>query len=404
MINNSLWQTILQTATDFTTVVEIYSADSVPDVSNGFEPGDALAWYAPITGYTYSSYPYTKAVQSISGIKRTITGEINGASVTFSNIDGRIARFESTYGFEGLIMVIRLISRSLSTSIGKTQTLFAGRCEKPTEGDKESLTVKASWILASKNVVIPRRKYTKEDQEGRVNTDPEFEGFEFIPQEGTSSYQVRVKRGGIAGFFGKKKWVTRTMAWSSFSDLDATKSIPEVFGISQLIGTHIGYADTGGFILIRDALCEGEISGFENARSLDPNLPLEVTDYLELTGETGAANYDSGGVAPGNYSRTACIRGKASNSAVDVNESAPDIAVIIVGRLLTVPDGSGNWVTTLTWTNNAAAIARYIITSDDYFKLNSGWIDDADAYTCWQYNASSIIKRSLSDFTFLKAG
>jgi hypothetical protein len=133
-------------------------------------------------------------------------------------------------------MVVRLFSRVSSDTLAKSQILFAGRCEKPGEGTKESLTVTASWVLGNQslggqNVIIPRRKYTREDQEGRVDSDPEFEGFQFMPQQGVSSYQVQVKRGGILGFlFGGHKWITQTLAWSSYSDLDANKNVPEVFG------------------------------------------------------------------------------------------------------------------------------------------------------------------------------
>ena len=165
-------------------------------------------------------------------------------------------------------MVIRLISQASSDTLAKSQILFAGRCEKPDSGDKASLTVKATQILGGQHVMIPRRKYAKEDAEGRVSTDPEFEGFIYIPRQGVTGYQVQVKRGGIAGFFGKKKWVTQTLAWSSFSDIDATKSPPEVFGTSQIIGTHIAFADTGTVIQIRDAFCEGGENGILDVQNI----------------------------------------------------------------------------------------------------------------------------------------
>ena len=131
-------------------------------------------------------------------------------------------------------------------------------------------------------------------------------------------------------------------------------------------------------------------------------MPLDASPVVSK-GLVGALNYDSGGISPGNYSRTVVVRCQSSYSTIDRNDTAPDVAAVIVGRILTTPNGSGVW-NTPAWTNNATAIAREIITSPYYFKLNSAWVDDAELYTCWQYNAALIISRSLSDYTFLKAG
>jgi len=229
MIDNAALATILETATDISTVCEIYDADAVPS-DDGLDPVDALDCFAAVEGITFRTREYKQLVSSFGTIKRTITKETNNASVTFSNISREISDFEFTNGFEGLIMIIRLISRSLSTDLTDSQILFTGRCEKPTSGTKASLTVTAKFIVGSVDVMCPRRKFTKEDQAGRVTTDPEFEGFLFIPQYGTTTYSVREKRGGILGLLGFKKTVQKTLAYSSFSDLDANKSVPEVFG------------------------------------------------------------------------------------------------------------------------------------------------------------------------------
>lgn len=404
MIDNPALATLLASATDFSTVVEIYHQDAVPS-AGGFDPGDALDCYAAIDGVYFMGVTYKRLIKKIGSINRTIGSETNSANVEFSNVTREISQFEFAHGFEGLIMVVRLISRNGSIALSDSMILFAGRCDKPASGNKDSLSVTAKWILGGAEVQIPRRTYIKEDLEGRVESDPEFEGFIFMPQEGVSSYQARVKRGGILGFFGMKKWVTKTLQWSSHSDIDATKAVPEVFGRGQLLGTHIAYADTGGFVLLRDSFCEGEIADFTNVRSLDPNLPLSGVDYLEILGKTGAANADAGGVQPGNYSRTACIRGKASNSLVDVNDSAPDIAAVVKGRLMTVPDTKGGTFSVPdTWTDNPAAHARFIITSPDYFNLDESWVDDELAVECFDFNNETIIERSQNDLLFAQQG
>ncbi len=402
MIEIPALESIWANASDMSCVCEIYHQDTVPTAS-GFDPASALACFAAVDGIVFAGQTYQRLVEKFGGIKRTVTQEINSASVTFSNVSRQISTFEFTYGFEGLIMVIRLLSHSSSLTLADTQILFAGRCEKPTSGDKSSLTVMAKFILGSMDVRVPRRKFGREDAKGRVPSDPEFEGFIFVPQYGTVTFKRRERRGGILGFFGFKKTVKYTLPWSSYSDVDANKPVPEVFGQSQIMAVLIGAADVGTFIQIRAAFCEGPIQDIVNARSNDQQLPLSAADYAELLGLVGTANGpdDAAWVAPGYYSRTVHIRAKASNSLVDVNDPAPDVVAVIVGRTLTTPNATtGVWDTT-AWTDNAAAHTRYLLTSDDYYKLPTNWIDDTYALACFNYNAELIFNTQISDFLFV---
>lgn len=408
MIDNPTWAALLATATDFSVVVEIYSADQTP-TADGFDPNDAIDCFAAVEGITFEGVTYKCLVKKFGSIKRTWGKESNTASVDFCNLSNEIAQFEFTNGFEGLIKVVRLISRSGSTSLVLSQILFTGKCEKPTSGNKSSLSVKSTWILGGLDVQIPRRKYTKEDQEGRVESDPEFEGFNFMPQYGSTSYSVRngKKRGGIAGFFGFRKTAVKTLAWSSYSELDSNMPVAEVFGVSQIMGQHIAYADVGTEIRLRTAFCEGPIEDIVNARSTDDRMPLDGVSYAELYGLVGSLNGpdDPGwGGTSGYFSRTAHIRGKCTNSAVEDVEPAPDVVAVIYGRLVTIPDGSGDWVTIDTFSDDTAAIVRFILTSEDYYNLDENWIDDDAAYESWLFNREYIIDRSLTDFVFATEG
>jgi hypothetical protein len=404
VIDNTAWAAILTSATDLSTVVEIYDSDQTPD-DDGFDPNDAIQCFAAVAGIEFMGVEYSRLLSKIGNITRKISAEKNTAQVEFSNLTNEISDFEFEHGFEGLIMVIRLISRAQSVDQDTSQILFTGRCEKPTSGNRKSLSVTATWILGGLEVEIPRRKFSKEDQEGRVNTDPEFEGFEFMPQYGAVSYSVRVKRGGILGFFGFKKTVTKTLSYSSHSDLDANRPVPEIFGRSQILLTHIAYVDVGTNIRIRSAACEGPIEDIQNARAVQSLMPLSATNYLETYGLVGAANAIAPTwPGPGNYSRTAGITGQCSNSAVDVDEPAPDIAAVILGRLMTIPDSGGDWVLTDEWTDNASAHTRFVLTSPDYFRLDENWIHDGDFYEAYAFNDQNIIDRSLTDFVFATEG
>lgn len=399
MIENEALKEIWISAKDISTVAEIYSADAVP-TADGFDPADALDCFAAVDGITFLGVEYKRLIKSFTNPSRSITSEINSGGVSFSNLDNYISQFEFEHGFEGLILVVRCISRSQSVSLSTSQILCAIRCEKPKSGKKESLSVSAKSPLDSLEVNIPRRKFSPDDYKGRESTDPEFEGFPFMPQTGYATYSERVKRGGILGILGFKKTVGRTLAYSSFSDLDANKPLPEVFGMTQILGTHLAYQDVGSYLRIKTAFCEGEIADIINARSTNPAFPLDPASYAECYGRVGVLNTDDPAwVAPGYFSRTAHIRGKLNNSDVAVTDEAADIAAIIKGRLLNVWNGT-DWED-VEWANNAASVWRYLLTGGDYFNLDENWIDDEKAGECWEFNDERIFNVNSSDFLFL---
>lgn len=414
MIDNPALETILETATDISLVCELYSADAVPS-ADGFDPVDAIDCFAAVNGITFRTRDYKRLVTNFGNIKRSITEATNNTSVTFANKDRidslgvthsrEIAQFEFTNGFEGLILVIRLISRSLSVALTDSQILFAGRCEKPKSGDDKELTVTAKFILDSQNVTIPRRRYTREDYKGREPSDPEFEGFIFMEQSGSTVYSAREKRGGLLGLLGFKKTVKKTLQYSSYSAIDENKGVPVVFGYAQIIGTHIGVLDVGTTLQIRDAFCDGPIADIINPRSLDTRMPLSATNFGLYRGEVGVANASNPAwVAPGTYSRTAHIEVQGNNSALDVVDPAPDVAAVVKGMKLMTPDGGGAW-TVKQWTDNPAAVIYYLLVGTDigpdYYALDENWLDLDTFNETYQYNAEPIFNSASSDYLFL---
>lgn len=404
MINNSALQNILATCTDWSTVCELYSADTTPTAS-GFDPNDAIACFAAVGGITFMGVEYRRLVKSYGTIKKSITSEVNTAAVTFSNISREISDYEFNYGgFEGKIMVIRGLSRGQSTTLATSKIEFAGRCDQPTTGDKDSLQVNVKFIVGALDCVVPRRTFGTEDFKGRASTDPEFEGFIYSPLYGSVSFP-RIERGG--GFLGW--WNTRqvigTLPYSNYSDLSARKAVPEVFGRTQMQGVIIAAADVGTQIRMIIGWCEGPISDVvDYAKSTDPALPLNTISYAKNMGLVGILNTRDTGWPGGNsyYSRTANVRTQADNSPVGVNEPPPDVYATILGKIITTPNSSGVW-NTEAWTNNAAAVARHLFTHPDYYNLDPNWIDDAYAYTCWKYNDEYIFNTSLGDFIFLES-
>lgn len=400
------------TSDDCSLLVEIYHENTVPDAA-GFAPSDALKRYSEIAGITFAGAAYTQKVRSVGRIKRSISEESNSFSVTFSNLDNEVSAFElnSSLGFEGKVLVVRLISRDLSVNEAESLILFVGRCDKPKSGDRASLTVNATQVFAAIDTEIPRRKFSPEDEEGRHPSDPNFEGFRFMPQYGVTTYSVRQKRGGLLGFLGFKKTVTKTLQYSSFSDLDAEKFVPFCSGRVQVMGTHAGYADIGTGIRSMTMFMEGPIEAMTNFRTDDTrffvHLPVGIRlGYPANEGPPGFPQIPSDyplWPANGYYANTAFGVIGIGGTNIDEVDEAPGIIIVALATRMTTPNGAGVWNTT-AWTDDAAALARHILTSSYYGKLAASWIDDDSFTECWNYNKEMIFDTSWSDVIFLPAG
>lgn len=401
---------------------EFYSADATP-TSEGFDPVDALACFAS-TEFTFRGRTYSRIVNRFGQIKRTISGEINTTNVTLNNLDRAVAQFEFQYGFEGLIMVVRLLDLEESVALSDTQLLFVGRCEKPESGTKNEITVPAKFVLGSLDVRLPRRKFGPDDPEGRTSDNDEFEGFVHMPVTGQNNYNRIEKRGGFLGWWNKKE-VRVTEQWSSYANYDANKSLPVCVGQVQMLGVTMAAADVGPQIRMQKAFCEGPIQDFINVRSTDPNLPLNAPtmvpgggSYWETYGLVGSANdldptnfgWDTWPGEPNPatggrfyYSRTARIACQADNSALDVSDPEPDVAAVVQGLLMYTPDASGNW-SVFQWTDNAAAFVYYLLTDSTYYRLHANWIDTAYFTEAYRYNDELIFNTSVDDFIFVEEG
>jgi hypothetical protein len=410
LIDNTALEAILTTATDISTVVEVYSSDAAPTV-DGFDPTNALGLYAAVSGITFMGEPYRRLVKSIGNISKPMGEGFANASVEFSNTSREIADFEfNGGGFEGCVLVIRVISRSLSVSLATSKIEFVGRCERPDGGDKESLSVKATHILGSLDVLVPRRKYAPIDTQGRVASDPEFEGFVNMPREGDTTYSVRVSQrspwgllAGVVGyfFFKKHKTVTKTLHWSSFSDLDANKSVAVVVGRAQLVGIKLAYGDLGVWLQTVTGFCDGEISALSNFRVLDSRLTIADTGIT--LGKAGVLNgNDPTYISTSYYSRTATLRANLGNSTIDEVDPAPDIVALIDGLVMPVPT-AGVWGGNV-WTNNPIAHVRYFCTNADYFNLPSTWMWDEQLEKEYDFCFETIFNTEIADFTFVEEG
>ena len=383
-------------STDMAVVAEIYAPDAVPP----FDPADALKRYASVADVVVAGQPYKPQIRSFGSFTRTVGDEIPMCDITLDNLDRDASRFEFGTGFEGCILVVRWISRSNAEDLEDTVVMWAGRIQQPESGSREEITLTAKFMLGSLWVKMPRRRFTPDDRAARNPADPLYEGFRFMPQYGKETYS---KRG--QGFLTNFKLTVKygrgnSISWSSYSDIDQEKFLPEVFGRTQIAGTNLSYADVGTDIRCTTAFCEGEILGFVNFRSIDPRWSVKPTPTFRYgkVGNVGGQVPVADVNWPGNgyYSRTAVVFSTCSGSNLLDEDPAPTFASVINGKIVTVPDGDGDWTLT-KWSDNGAAIVRYLITNEDYFNLPEEWIDDASFYEAHQYNDEYIYDRSDSD-------
>lgn len=398
------------TSEDCSFLVEIYPADAVPE----FDPADALKLYSEIANITFSGETYTRLIRSVGRIKRSIGEESNTFQVTFDNLDNEVSAFEldTTLGFEGKVLVVRLISRARVSDKDESLILFVGRCEKPKSGDRESLSVTATQVFAAIDTEIPRRKYSPDDEEGRHPSDPNFEGFRFMPQYGVTTYSERKKSGGFFGLFSGWKTVRKSLQYSSFSDLDAEKYLPFASGRVQVMGTHAAYADVGTGIRTTTPFMEGPIEALANIRTDDTRFTVHPNPTFRLgyPANQGPSPYTQVPVSvtpgvpdwPGDgyYANTVMGFLGLGGTNIDEVDEAPGIIIVTLALRQLTPNGAGVWNVT-SFADDAAALTRHILTSDFYGKLDDGWIDDDSFYECWNYNKEPIFDTSYADVIFL---
>jgi hypothetical protein len=407
---NETLREIVVEAIDNAVVIELYADDAAPP----FNPSDAIKRFSATEATTFLGLEYEKKVIELGKAKRTSEKEINSFQVTFDNLDREIASFELNEtndplkGFEGKILVGRLISRSLSVSESHSLIFFCGRCKKPEGGDKEKLAVTAEQIFGTIDKDIPRRKFTPEDPEGRAPSDPLFEGFPIMPQYGVTFY-TRVKK----YLFGLiKKRVRDRLQWSSFSDIDASKDLPVGVGRVQVLGTHLGYADVGNTLRISTAFLEGEIKAYLRVFSTDPSFTGPQGGGKLMRGELGGVGDQTGVLGPpsilpwvanGLYSRTAVAFGVYNGTDVETVDPAPDIAATVLALMMALPDSEGNW-TLYDWTDNPAAVIRHFITAEEWENLDEAWLDDEAFLECFKFNDEFLFDNTFSDLIFLPEG
>lgn len=365
---------------------EFYDSDYIPGV-NGFVPADAIEQFAALE-ITWDGVAYRREVISRGDITRNMGEKTNQVSLTFSNISRYMATLAQSQTMEGLFCVIRTV---VPTVTDDSLVLFVGRLDKPSDIDKQTFTVSARQDFGNINQTLPPRKFTADDPDGRLPSDPLFKGINFIAIGGSLSFPVVVPSTSFFGrLFGRRKTETHTEQWSSSDGTPYGEVIPEHFGRTQMQLIPFSYADKGSHVGYLMAVGNGPIAGIENVKSRTQGLSDPVCNFnldppgIHL-GDPGGTGTNIGNSCQGDlgggqvFSNLAYIDGASIGSEVDSIDDPPVITAIILGRIVPLPNSSGVY-SLEGWTDNPVHIARFILTQSGFVEIDEGFMEDSVNY------------------------
>ena len=392
---------------DWCTVYEFYEHDYVPDPTNGFEPANATKRFAHIN-LTWNSLAYIREAQSRSDTSRFVSKTANQATATFSNVDRVMSAWIASTDVEGMYFVIRELSRSVTDS---SIVLFSGRIKKPVEFNRIDATFYGESILgAFDNIQVPGRTYSPDDPDGRQPSDPLFKGFRIVALHGSFD-RTRTETRRKFLIFRKTVEVHYSDSWSSRDATPLGNPVQECFGRVQAELTPIAFADIGGAAKGLWVASNGKISAVDNIRNPeDPNRqPNNITVHLGDPGGTGTNAQIAGQPAntgdqqfpgAGFFSDTAYIGAGIPNGDPESVEDIVTVIAIIRGRLVPLPDGSGDFSLT-GWTDSGPYLTRFLLTDDEFGMLDPAFVADPACIETADFCAEPINDSANSERVFI---
>lgn len=370
-------------------LIEIYAADAVPGVS-GFEASNAIETFAA-QEITWNGIAYRREAISRGDIRKSIGETTNSVTLSFSNISRYLATFAQTQQVEGMIVVIRCVSPSVTSD---SLVLFIGRAEKPSDIDKQTFSLSVKQDLGNANITVPPNKFEADDPEGRLPSDPLFEGIPFTAISGSLTFpRVEPSTSFLGRLFGRRQTVFVTQQWSSTDGTPYNQPIPEAFGRVQLQLIIFTSADKGSHVGYLAAACRGPIDAIANLKSRteglsDPVCSFEIPPdpaviHLGDPGGTGTnnGNFCQADLARGLlFSGLAYIEGASippdPEAAVSQEDQAPVLTAIVRGRKVPVRNSSGVYGSE-AWSNNPVDILRFILTDSKWANIDPAFMEDA---------------------------
>lgn len=385
---------------------EFYEPDYVPSAT-GFDSDDAIESFAA-QAITWNGNAYRREVISRGDIIRNMGEKTNSVTLTFSNISRYLATLAQSQQIEGLFLVIRCVVPSVTDD---SIVLFVGRCDKPSDIDKQTFTLAARQDFGNINQELPPRVFEAEDPNGRVPSDPLYEGFRIQPSSGTYDKPVETPSTSFFGrLFGKKKKSWETRQWSSLDSTPYGSVVPMVFGRCQMALIPIMFADIGYSLIGVWVVGEGRVDTFSNVTVRDEVLILVTErDAYGDPGGTGTNNhavnpstFPQGAIAHGYLSKTAYTVLSIRGSSGETVDEAPTVTALVRGLRIPVPDSSGDW-NSEAWSNNPVDVSRFILTDPRLVRIDQGFMEDDVNYLTHLHCDEALIDESNGEVSLIPA-
>lgn len=397
-------------------LLEFYASNALPSV-DGFNSTDAVKTFAS-QAITWDGIAYRREFKVRGEISRSIGEKTNSVSLQFSNISRYMATWAQTTTIEGMILVVRCVSPTVTDD---ALVLFVGRCEKPGDIDKGTFDLAVRQDFGNINVTLPTSQYVADDPNGYLPGDLLYEGIRFVPLSGLGAAGTTTvpSKSFFGRLFGRTKRVPAIEQWSSLDFTPYGQVIREIFGMCQVELQPIMFKDTGYWLEGLWASSKGPIQSVTNIQ-LKNFTSYGLFDVQTHTGEiggTGATIPNHGspyGLTPqtggnstedfrfpgsGLFSRLSftgiSILHKGINDEPEVISEPPVIVGLVMGRKIDVPNGLGVYSVT-RWSNNGVHISRFILTNERFTNINTAFMEDSVGYLTSLYCDEPLIDETNS--------
>lgn len=399
---------------------EVYDADAYPDDDGLFDPADAIDLWTK-HDCTWQGQIYNGVVVSHSELSEFISGQFNSITLTIQNADRFLSQFCSTNVVDGLRLVVRYVSWDHSADLADSRQ-WVLRLEAPdnSELDREQGSLTAKEELATLDVEIPRGTVIAEDPEGRSPNDPLNEGFPFNAHQSLVKVSNPVTSSSLFGLRRRTRDAGRYNQWSSVSETDGAV-VPLILGRAHMQGLPVFWFDHGFYIVGIWNFAGHKVTSITNFLLPDSSYIFYGPYASEVTRQAHVHLGDPGGTGTnatpdtieGTYpentwygSRKAYVGfyvgGPESESQAFANPQMDQVAtlVAIVLSEMDLPDGSGVF-NQVGFSDSPVYAARFVLTSPDFFGLDSRLVNDDNLPAVHAERQRSIIDKSNGEFLAL---
>ena len=405
---------------DRSLLFEIYETDHFPDEDGLFDPADAIARWAK-HDCAWLGNLYEGRIFSYGELSEFISGQFNSITLTIENADRYLQQFTSTNVVDGLRLVIRYVNWDHSASLEDSRQ-WVLRLQAPdnSELDREQGDLTAKEELATLDCEIPKGTVAPEDPEGRSPNDILNEGFPFNAHQSMVKYNDPVTSTKF-GIFPRKKDQIKYNQWSSVSETDGAVVPLIASGRVQLQGLPVFWFDQGFYIIGIWLFGGHKVTSITNFLIPEQSYIFYGWWNDEAHRQTHVHLGDPGGTGtnatpdtiestyPENawYGSRKAYTGFAIGGPESENQPFANPQMDAVPTLVGVvrvehdlPDESGVF-NQKGYSDSPPYAARFVLTSPDFFGLDSRLINDSNLPAVHAERQRPIIDKSNGEFLAL---